>query len=60
MKKFYKLEKCYKCDTSKAILKEYIFYGQATWICKECHNLKTSYAAKPSIETYWMPSKLEH
>ena len=58
MKKLYKIEKCYKCDTSKAILKQTMFYGKATWICKECHNLKKSFELKPSIESYWAPSKL--
>ena len=60
MRKYYKIEKCYKCNTSKAILKETMFYGRATWICQECNNLKISYSSKPTIESYWMPSKLEH
>jgi hypothetical protein len=60
MKKLYKIEKCYKCNTSKAILKQTMFYGKATWICKECHNLKKSFELKPSIESYWAPSKLLH
>ncbi len=60
MKKYYKIEKCFKCDTSKAILKETMFYGKATWICQDCHNLKKSFESKPSIESYWAPSKLFH
>ena len=46
MKKYCKIERCYKCKTSKAILKEIMFYGQVTWICQECHNLKISYRLK--------------
>ena len=31
-----KLEKCRKCQDSKAILKEIYFYGRVAYICKDC------------------------
>ena len=44
----YKLERCYKCNTSKAILKEIMFYGKISHICLDCHSLKVSFK-KPQL-----------
>ncbi len=55
-----KLERCFKCMDSKAILKEIYFYGKVSYICKDCDNLIVSMGSRTTAEIYIIPSFLKH